>query len=105
MYASISNRLVDPGAVTCWSSRSTVMLSAGSLDTALDEVADGRLGEHDGQQADLVQLLRKMSAKLGATIARNPWSSSAQTACSRLEPLPKFGPVKQDRRARRTRVG
>ena len=34
-----------------------------------------------------------MSAKLGATIARKPKSSSAQTACSREEPQPKLRPV------------
>ena len=38
-----------------------------------------------------------MSAKLGAITARNPWSSIAHGACSRLEPHPKFAPGEQDR--------
>ena len=36
------------------------------------------------------QLLAKMSANEGAITARKPKSSSAQTACSRDEPQPKF---------------
>ena len=49
-----------------------------------------------------MQLLRKMSAKLGAMTARNPASSMAHGACSRLDPLPKFGAGEQDRGARRS---
>ena len=41
----------------------------------------------------MAQLLRKMSAKEGATMARKPWSSSAQGACSREEPQPKLAPA------------
>jgi hypothetical protein len=44
----------------------------------------------------LKQLLKKMSAKLGAMMARKPYCCSAQGACSRLEPQPKL------RRASRT---
>ena len=40
-----------------------------------------------------MQLLRKMSAKLGAMIARKPISFSAQGACSREEPEPKLRPA------------
>ena len=40
-----------------------------------------------------MQLLRKMSAKLGAITALNPASSIAHGACSRLEPQPKFSPA------------
>ena len=40
-----------------------------------------------------MQLVRKMSAKLGAMTARKPWSSSAQGACSRDEPQPKLRPA------------
>jgi len=38
------------------------------------------------------QLPWKIGAKLGAITARMPYSSSAHTACSRLEPQPKFSP-------------
>ncbi len=38
----------------------------------------------------LKQLLWKMSAKSGAMTQRMPKSSSAQGACSREEPQPKF---------------
>ena len=40
-----------------------------------------------------MQLLRKMSAKLGAMIARNPISFNAHGACSRDEPEPKLRPA------------
>ena len=39
------------------------------------------------------QLVRKMSAKLGAITTRKPWSSSAHGACSREEPQPKLRPA------------
>jgi hypothetical protein len=43
-----------------------------------------------GSSPFLKQLLKKMSAKLGAMIARKPYWSSAHGACSRDEPHPKF---------------
>jgi len=43
-----------------------------------------------GSSPFLKQLLKKMSAKLGAMTARKPYWSSAQGACSRLDPQPKF---------------
>ncbi|MNT70476.1 hypothetical protein D3C72_2088720 [compost metagenome] len=43
-----------------------------------------------GSRPFLKLLLKKMSAKLGARMARKPYWSSAQGACSRLEPQPKF---------------
>src|SRR5690606_3894954 len=43
-----------------------------------------------GNRPFLKLLLKKISAKLGASTARKPYSSSAQGACSRLEPQPKF---------------
>ncbi|MCY1446738.1 hypothetical protein D9M71_633250 [compost metagenome] len=43
-----------------------------------------------GSKPFLKLLLKKMSAKLGAMMLRKPYSSSAQGACSRLEPQPKF---------------
>ena len=47
-------------------------------------------GSTMGSRPFLKQLLKKMSAKLGAMIARKPYWSSAQGASSRLEPQPKF---------------
>ena len=38
----------------------------------------------------LTLLVEKMSAKLGAITQRKPYSSSAHTACSRLDPQPKL---------------
>ena len=47
-------------------------------------------GSAIGRMPFLKQLLWKMSAKLGAITQRMPKSSSAQGACSREEPQPKF---------------
>jgi hypothetical protein len=41
----------------------------------------------------LKQLLKKMSANDGAMTQRMPKSSSAQGACSRLDPQPKLSPA------------
>ena len=46
-----------------------------------------------GRMPFLKQLLKKMSAKEGAMTQRMPKSSSAQGACSREEPQPKFSPA------------
>ncbi len=43
-----------------------------------------------GSRPFLKQLLKKMSAKLGAMMVRKPYCASAQGACSRLDPQPKF---------------
>ena len=40
-----------------------------------------------------MQLLKKMSLKLGATTALNPYCWIAHTACSRDEPTPNAGPA------------
>ena len=50
-------------------------------------------GSCTGRRPIFVQLVRKMSAKLGAMTARKPESSSAHGACSRLEPQPKLRPA------------
>jgi hypothetical protein len=52
----------------------------------------GHLGSGStiGNRPFLKLLLKKMSAKLGAMMARKPYWSSAQGACSRDEPQPKF---------------
>jgi hypothetical protein len=46
-----------------------------------------------GSRPFLKLLLKKMSAKLGARMTRMPKSVSAQGACSREEPQPKFSRV------------
>ena len=46
-----------------------------------------------GTSPFFVQLLRKMSLKLGAITASKPYCWIAHTACSRLEPTPKDGPA------------
>jgi hypothetical protein len=47
-------------------------------------------GSTIGSTPFLKQLLKKMSAKLGAISARKPYCCRAQGACSRDEPQPKF---------------
>ena len=47
-------------------------------------------GRRIGRMPFLKLLLKKMSAKSGAMMQRMPKSSSAQGACSREEPQPKF---------------
>ena len=47
----------------------------------------------------LPELPRKMSANRGLSTTANPKSRSAQTACSRLDPVPKSGPATRMRRA------
>ena len=46
-----------------------------------------------GSMPFLKQLLKKMSAKEGAMMQRMPKSLSAQGACSRDDPHPKFSPA------------
>ena len=46
-----------------------------------------------GTSPFFVQLLKKMSLKLGATTALNPYCWIAHTACSRDEPTPNAGPA------------
>ena len=46
-----------------------------------------------GTRPFLVQLLRKMSEKLGAITASKPPCWIAHTACSRDEPTPNAGPA------------
>jgi hypothetical protein len=50
-------------------------------------------GRTMGRMPFLKQLLKKMSAKDGAITQRMPKSSSAQGACSRDDPQPKFSPA------------
>ena len=57
------------------------------LDKLMD---DASRGSRTGRTPFLKQLLWKMSAKSGEMTQRTPKSSSAQGACSREEPQPKF---------------
>ena len=50
-------------------------------------------GSTTGISPFLVQLLAKMSLKLGAITASNPPCMIAHTACSRDEPTPNAGPA------------
>ena len=70
-------------------SRSTVA-GAGAASSSSCTSASGSTAQ---TMPTLPQFERKMSAKLGATIARKPASSSAHGACSRDEPEPKFLPA------------
>ena len=56
----------------------------------LEQAVDRLDRQPQRQQARLEAVVEKMSAKLGAITQRMPYSSSAQTACSREEPQPKF---------------
>ena len=51
-----------------------------------------RPASRTGRMPLRTQLPKKIGEKLGAITARMPYSCSAQTACSRLEPQPKFSP-------------
>ena len=74
-------------------SRSTTIRVVGSSSTASINARTDSMRSSTGSSPTFVQLLRKMSAKLGAMIARNPASSIAHGACSRLDPDPKFAPA------------
>ena len=56
----------------------------------LDQLVAEARGRRIGRMPFLKLLLKKMSAKSGAMMQRMPKSSSAQGACSRDEPQPKF---------------
>jgi 3-isopropylmalate/(R)-2-methylmalate dehydratase large subunit len=72
----------------------TGRLAAGvtAKDLALFILARHGSGNATGTIPFRTQFPRKIGLKLGATIARMPYSASAQAACSRLEPQPKFSP-------------
>jgi len=66
--------------------------SLGSFDLGR-QVINNRLVDHDGQDSVLKAVGKKDVANPEPIIARMPISSSDQTAPSREEPQPKFGPV------------
>src|SRR3954465_15318270 len=79
--------------VTSLACRSTVTSVVGSASTAAHSASTSACGRTTVSSPALVELLRKMSANRELMTARKPPSSSAQTACSREEPVPKSGPA------------
>jgi hypothetical protein len=77
------------GRTTC-ARRSTVAPKPGRPSTAANSASTSWAGSTMGSNPFFRQLPWKMSAKLGAISTRMPKSCSAHTACSRLEPQPKF---------------
>ncbi len=72
---------------------STTICVSGSASIAAQIASTVDSGTTTGTSPFFVQLLRKMSEKLGAITASNPYCWIAQTACSRDEPTPKAGPA------------
>ena len=95
MNGSISNeREKLPSAVaTVCDFRSTTISDPGSSSKRASRWSMSCWGSVTVSRPILAQLLRNMSANEGAMIARSPRPSSAQGACSRDDPHPKFGPV------------
>jgi NAD(P)-dependent dehydrogenase (short-subunit alcohol dehydrogenase family) len=91
--SSMSKVSSRPGALTVSPSRSTTMRVVGSSSTASMRARTLSTRSSTGSRPIFVQLVRKMSAKLGAMTARKPASSIAHGACSRLDPHPKFSPA------------
>ena len=72
---------------------STVMSVDGSASINSQSCCTTGSGRMTGTKPFFVQLLRKMSEKLGAITALNPYCWMAHTACSRDEPTPKAEPA------------
>ncbi len=88
---STSNVISSPfGRTTTWRSRSTVRRALAPRRASAISWSQISRGRRTGKMPFLKQLLWKMSAKSGAMTQRMPKSSSAQGACSRDEPQPKF---------------
>mmetsp|Transcript_1696 Transcript_1696/g.4479 ORF Transcript_1696/g.4479 Transcript_1696/m.4479 type:complete len:431 (+) Transcript_1696:272-1564(+) len=89
--ASISKTMgAPPGRVMVCEGRSTLSAEPGDLVAVASSSSTVAAGRTIGRMPFLKQLLKKMSAKLGAITQRIPKSSRAQGACSRLEPQPKL---------------
>src|SRR4051812_19258385 len=93
VYSSISNDTVVPAYRTSRATRSTVTSVAGSASIAVHSASTSACGRSTVSRPDLVELFLKMSANRELMTTRKPPSSSAQTACSREEPVPKSGPA------------
>ena len=82
---------VPSGLTTTWRGRSIRQLVAGKAAASSNRRrATCASGSTDRQQAVLEAVVEEDVGELGAISARKPYWSSAQGACSRLEPQPKF---------------
>ncbi len=72
---------------------STVISVCGSSSMIDHSLVTAASGSTTGTRPFFVQLLRKMSLKLGAITASKPPCWMAHTACSRDEPTPNAGPA------------
>ncbi len=81
------------GTSTTSRSTSTTIVVAGSASIASHIRSTAAFARTTGTRPFFVQLLRKMSEKLGAITASKPYCWSAHTACSRDEPTPNAGPA------------
>ena len=88
-----NERTQPPGALTVWSARLTVIGVLDSDSTMRISSSTSGCGSWIVSRPILAELLRKMSANPGAITALTPIPWIAQTACSRDEPQPKFGPA------------
>mmetsp|Transcript_24501 Transcript_24501/g.39256 ORF Transcript_24501/g.39256 Transcript_24501/m.39256 type:complete len:219 (+) Transcript_24501:564-1220(+) len=87
--ASTSKGKLSPELrLTCWLGKSMVKGSLASASTI--NISTLSFGRIMGSMPFLKQLLKKMSAKLGAMMHRIPKSFRAHGACSRDDPQPKF---------------
>ena len=83
------------GSVTCWVSRSIVRLTPTSSALCRNRRSTTASSNSSGSRPLLNELFLKISAKLGAIIQRIPNWTSAHTACSRLDPQPKFSRLRR----------
>ena len=72
---------------------STTISVSASASIAAQIASTVATGRTTGTRPFFVQLLKKMSEKLGAITALNPYCWMAHTACSRDEPTPNAGPA------------
>src|SRR5690606_30945718 len=94
LYGLMSNFSEVPSAsVIVWFSRSTVISVEGSASTVRNALLRNSSDTVTGRTALFNALFLKMSAKKLDTTTRKPKSASAQAACSRLLPQPKFFPA------------
>ncbi len=90
-------RVPAAGTSTTRRSTSTTISVCGSASIAAQIASTVGSGSTTATSPFLAQLLRKMSEKLGAITASNPYCWIAHTACSRIEPMPNDGPATSTR--------
>ena len=86
----MANSALKPSPAMVCSGRSMVSSKPVFASTWANASATTPSGSVISSRPFFCALVKKMSAKLGATTQRKPYSSSAHTACSRLEPQPKL---------------